>query len=320
MRFEGSKCIIFLGVCLAILAQAKASSNHLAWPQKAELSRKKVLVKKRKDTHLNKTLNKRISRVISEHLEDTNLTHISLYVENLTTGEYLGYEETERYIPASLMKVITMMNVLKNAETNPKSLQTKLIIPELNYTDADSIRMKNNLIAGRMYPVNEIMEEMIVHSDNIASTTLFTYADQMREWHYLFRDLNISMSRDTIRKQSSISPIEYVKVFKSLYEASYLSKEMSDYALELLSGTSYQNGLRAGISSNVRIANKYGQRQYSFNDEKELHDCGIVYYPNAHYLICVMTRGNDFEKQEAAVAQLSELVFKEFDRFYRSIN
>jgi hypothetical protein len=44
--------------------------------------------------------------------------------------------------------------------------------------------------------------------------------------------------------------------------------------------------------------------------EGELHDCGIVYHPEASYILCVMTSGKDFEEQKSAIAQVSRVVYE----------
>ena len=43
--------------------------------------------------------------------------------------------------------------------------------------------------------------------------------------------------------------------------------------------------------------------------DKELHDCGIVYVPQKPYLLCVMTRGQDFNSLTNVISSISKIVY-----------
>ncbi|PIU19313.1 MAG: hypothetical protein COT18_08150 [Elusimicrobia bacterium CG08_land_8_20_14_0_20_59_10] len=45
----------------------------------------------------------------------------------------------------------------------------------------------------------------------------------------------------------------------------------------------------------------------------QLHDCGIIYHPRFPYMLGVMTRGLDLEKQQKVIADISRLVYREVD-------
>ena len=50
---------------------------------------------------------------------------------------------------------------------------------------------------------------------------------------------------------------------------------------------------------------------------KQLHDCGIVYYPKHPYLLCVMTRGDSFEYLDDTIRDISHLVYQEVNEHYQ---
>ncbi len=86
---------------------------------------------------------------------------------------------------------------------------------------------------------------------------------------------------------------------------------MSEKALNLLSQVKYTNGLVKGINNpNIIVSHKFGERTYEDTGEKQLHDCGIVYIPQNPYLVCIMTRGNDFSKLSASIVKLSDLIYR----------
>jgi len=42
----------------------------------------------------------------------------------------------------------------------------------------------------------------------------------------------------------------------------------------------------------------------------QLHDCGIVYYPQRPYVICVMTKGRDLDVLKNVIKGISEIVYE----------
>jgi hypothetical protein len=80
----------------------------------------------------------------------------------------------------------------------------------------------------------------------------------------------------------------------------------------LLSYTKFNKGIVAGVPD-VKVSHKFGE--YSLLQDgklvkQELHDCGIVYYPKNHYLVCVMTKGNDFDVLSNVIEDVSRIVFE----------
>jgi hypothetical protein len=45
-----------------------------------------------------------------------------------------------------------------------------------------------------------------------------------------------------------------------------------------------------------------------------MHDCGIVYYPERPYFLCVMTKGYEFKRLAAVIRVMSRAVYREVDR------
>jgi len=81
-------------------------------------------------------------------------------------------------------------------------------------------------------------------------------------------------------------------------------------ALEVLSRTRFKNGIKAGISDQATVASKFGERGLIDSNAKQLHDCGIVYDGNSPYLLCIMTKGTDWERQATVIQEISKLVFE----------
>ncbi len=119
-----------------------------------------------------------------------------------------------------------------------------------------------------------------------------------------------------------ISPRMYSRVFRALYNASYLPSTVSESALDLLSKTTFTEGLVAGVPEGITVSHKFGERSLKVKNDNslasdtvnELHDCGIVYAPNNPYLLCVMTKGNDFSALQGVIKDISQITWESVKR------
>jgi hypothetical protein len=95
----------------------------------------------------------------------------------------------------------------------------------------------------------------------------------------------------------------------ALFYASYLNIEFSQKALDFLTRTKFKDGLSHGVSSDVRVAHKFGVRDDG-SGVVQLHDCGIVYHPAGPYILCVMTKGTNYEQQAHYIQDVAARVYE----------
>ena len=104
-----------------------------------------------------------------------------------------------------------------------------------------------------------------------------------------------SLSEDNVNLANAdfITAHQVATMFRVLYNATYLSRDDSEKALQLLSQVSFTQGLWRAWPTSTVVSHKLGLVGIAPNGvttEHELHDCGIVYAQDP-YLMCVMTRG-----------------------------
>lgn len=234
----------------------------------------------------------------------------AVYFRDLNNGPWFGINEKEKFTPASLLKVPLMMAYFKEAETNPKILGDSITFENLqNSNSSENIKPSSTLQPGGKYTAAELIRRSIIYSDNNAYLLLLRHFDQ-RKLIATYSDLGVPVPFDAA-DENIMTVKQYATFFRILFNASYLNREMSIKALELLSKTEFRNGIIAGVPPDVGVVHKFGERTYSEkNIEKQMHDCGIVYYPDHPYLICVMTRGDSFEHLDDSIREISALVFK----------
>lgn len=239
-----------------------------------------------------KALEKKLVDYISEKKRVNDATDIGVYVRDLGTGHWAGVDETSVFLPASLFKVPIMIAYLKQADADPQILKK---------------RLGSSTVA-------QLLKTMIVESDNVAKDILLQHVD-VRTLESVLDDLGIDSPQTLADNEIyTISPQKYSLLFRSLYNATLASKEMSNYALSLLTETTYTEGIVASIPVNVPVAHKFGlhSKRSAPLIGAELHDCGIVYRDPDPYFICVMTKGGDEARLKPIIQDISRIVYDDF--------
>jgi beta-lactamase class A len=252
-----------------------------------------------------------LTQMAAQKAASDGISHVAVYFRDLNRGSWFGINDKEAFAPASLFKVPIMMVILKKAEEDGRGLLQSQLAAVEPRGGSQSIPPAEQVQPGKTYSIEELLRLMIVHSDNRAHSVLLDYMDS-GGFRHLFEDLDLPPTDERAR-DAFLSVKEYASFFRVLYNASYLSRSMSTKALELLTQTTFKDGLVAGLPPGVLVAHKFGERIRRDKPEKQLHDCGIVYHPRIPYLICVMTRGESFEKQAAVIKDVSAQVYAAVD-------
>jgi len=250
-----------------------------------------------------------VQRVVNEHLADGSAQAISVYFRDLKSGYWFGTGESERFSPASLMKVPLMMAILKRAEDDPLLLKKKLMHERGgDGSQQQYFKPSETLREGSMYTVDDLLYRMVAYSDNDASLMLADHFG-MSIVDEALAQLEISV--DTSSQKNDISLRDYSAFFRILFNASYLNNDMSEKALAYLARSTFENGIRAGLPRGIFVASKFGE--YSWNPY-HLHEVGIVYYPEHPYLLGIATTGGAPESLSHVIEEISKAVFRELDR------
>lgn len=232
---------------------------------------------------------------------------ISVYYRDLNNGPTFGLDASELFTPASLLKVPIMIAYLKKAETEPGLLKKTFVYDPKRFTPGNvtqNIETPEALVPGRAYTIEDLMTRMITTSDNIAASMLAEQPDVNIEG--TLKEMGIPLV--VANGQVWLRVVSYASLFRILYNATYLDPQHSSIALDLLSKSNFKKGLLAGLPADMVVAHKFGER--GFNDDYQLHDCGIVYLPKTPYLLCIMTRGKSFAKLSESIRSVSAIVYQ----------
>ena len=255
-----------------------------------------------------KDIETKINSVISEEHQKGNIDSVSVFFNDLNDGRWMDINESEKYNPASMMKIPVMIAIFKAAETNRMNLKQQIY-----YTGGDNInameyfKPTKSIKAGKTYTVDELLFYTIAYSDNNAVQLLLQTMDS-KNFLEVYTDLGVSIPQKADDDYMTVK--QYASFFRVLYNASYISRDYSEKALKYLTEPDFTIGLTAGVPANVKVAQKFGERTIFAPDgkvlERELHDCGIVYKPGHPYLLCVMTKGKDFIKMAQSIKSVSQ--------------
>lgn len=237
-----------------------------------------------------------------------------VYFRDLNFGRWTGVNEDEVFAPGSLMKVVLMVAYLKEAQNDASVLRrtyaySSAVADQLNGIPFET---PSNLQVGKTYTVEQLIEAMIISSDNGAKNVLLDNVAP-NSLHEIYTDLGLpyldpSKNYDTY----AISTKEYSVLLRILYNATYLSRDYSEKALGIMSQAEYREGLVAGVPGGTAVAQKFGESVGASNPaaiEITLSNCGIVYHPTHPYILCVMTKGQDIAALTQTIASISRAVW-----------
>jgi beta-lactamase class A len=262
-----------------------------------------------------KPFSDKVNALVNEiNQQNKDVNSVAVYFRDLNNGPWFGIGNTLKFLPASLLKVPMMIYYFNRSEDEPDVLKQTYTFNENDQTRAivQLIPPSESLQEGQSYTVDDLITRMIKFSDNKALYLLNQHAD-INALAKVYEDFGVDMGTPE-NPSPSVTVQKYASFFRVLYNASYLDRNFSEKALGLLANAEFNDGLVAGVPQGVTVAHKFGEREVSGISEKQLHDCGIVYYPNHPYLLCVMSRGNKMDELANSIKQVSALVYSEVDK------
>jgi beta-lactamase class A len=261
----------------------------------------------------------KVDGLIGQEIAEGNASSVSVYFRDLNNGNWFGIREQELFSPEHQMKLPLMIAYFKRAETNPLVLRKKITIPSAMDDEREPryLRPPKKLEPGKAYSVNELIFRMAAYGDNNAYALLAANLP-LKYLRKIQTDLYVNY--DPSKKEDALSLSAYASFFRVLFNASYLSEEMSDKALRYLSRSAFRGGMAAGLPPGVDLASKAGERVTSVAGQKrdgeqlQLHEFGIIYHPERPFLLGVTARGDDFDGLSAVIRDITRLVYAEVDR------
>jgi beta-lactamase class A len=240
-----------------------------------------------------------------------NRLNVSVYIENMRSGAFVGINERKGYSPASLNKVLTAILIMKKVEDGELSLDSEIEIKEKDRSSAfgDLYKIKENKL-----PLRILLEKMLRDSDDTSFLVLNSMTDvEYRALIMSYTDYYSDESTDKTKpgedsENGLVTPKSMYNIFSSLYLSTILKPENSEYILSLLTNTAFDINEAADLPKNVTIAHKFAIK-YAGND-KFFHDCGIIYIKDGRIFYCVMTKDIDSKAARRLVGSIVHDIYR----------
>ncbi len=232
-----------------------------------------------------------------------------VYFAYLNNDSWTGINEREYFTAASTIKVPLAMSVMKAVEEGKIALDDTYTVEEADLNDqfGDFYLQAE----GNTYTIRELMRIMLEQSDNTATFAILHalenigYADPFQNV-YTFMGWDNYPGFGDEPEYFSINLKVLSNMFLALYNAKYVDLEHSQEILKYLDNANFNEEIVAGVPSGIAVAHKSGVQA----NAQTYSDCGIVYAPNRHYLLCLGSEGADKATADRFMVEISKAAYE----------
>lgn len=244
---------------------------------------------------------------ISLEKSSGKVSNVSVYLSEFNNGSWMGIQQNDLFDPGSIMKLPILLAYLKRLEVSPSFFDKRIKFDIISDAMPKQTIVTNMIETGKTYTVRNLIKAMIIDSDNQANMLL----NQNIEPEYVynvFTDLGMEVPKI---QQSAVkmSAIDLSKFMRVLYNSSYTNQNLSEFALELLTDTKFNDGMKKGLPDSILIAHKFGERGYRDTTFQEIHETAIIYLPDNSIALTIMTSGNDQAYQTQLIANITKSIY-----------
>ena len=249
---------------------------------------------------------------------------VGVYFKDLESGDSVLYGADRRMHAASMMKVPVMVQLFRDRDAGVLRLDDSVTITKTFASivdgspydlaapdDSDSTLYRR---VGERESIRYLMERMITVSSNLATNILIELVGADRA-QATMRELgadSIAVLRgveDSKAFEAGLNNTTTARdlgaIFSAIGEGRAASAESCREMIAILERQEFNEGIPAGVPSDVRVAHKTGWITGI------RHDGGIVTLPNGRrYALVVLTRGiDDVAAADSLIVDVSRLVY-----------
>lgn len=213
------------------------------------------------------------------------------------------------YRPASLLKLPVAMAVMRQVAVEPALLDKELTFSGKTMREDSG---PHALVSGQKYSVRDLLGRMLRWSRNDAKAMLTEVLGEP-PLRAIYERHQVPWPYGEGAADAQMTAQHYARLWVTLYDASWLDPDASDFLLTLLSESEHRAALPAGAPAGMVVAHKWGHRVVPGAESAvahQFHDCGILYLADRPTLLCVMTEGREEAGLHAAIADIARQVAK----------
>ncbi|MCA9381323.1 serine hydrolase [Candidatus Dojkabacteria bacterium] len=250
------------------------------------------------------------SEILKQQIIDilgSDTENYGVYFYDLDRDIEIGINDDIIFPPMSISKLPIAVLMLREVDKGNFSLDTQSVFDWNSTADPTNV-LKSNYV-GTSFAIRDYLRFLIIDSDNASIRKLENLmggylvtnekaVNELGVTHF-FRDPHDVIAKDIGR------------VFKGIYDGTYLSKETNEYMLYLLQHThaALQDGIPVGVPEPYKstIAHKTGQG--ASNPGFIWEDAGIIYGKNSDYILVVVNDFIDIPTARYKIQQVSALIW-----------
>lgn len=204
-------------------------------------------------------------------------------IKDLKNGETISYQEDLVVRSASLIKVFIMAEAMNRVKNGKLSLDTDIRVTESDIVDFSVLTFLNP----RPYSLRELLNLMIVYSDNTATNVLIDYFgidsinERIREMGFeksLLQRKMMDFEAAKEGKDNLTVPAELTDFLQRLYDTELLGEGYDNIMLEIMKGQADECMMRDHLPDEIPIARKTGELDCLD------HEISIVYGEKTDYI------------------------------------
>ena len=151
------------------------------------------------------------------------------------------------------------------------------------------------------HTIEDIVRRSLSDSDNTAHFILVRNLE-MEEISDVYDHMGL---KDFLDTDGKLSAKRYSVIFRTLYNSSYLTEENSQKLLAYLSQSEFDDYIQSGLEKDIVFSHKVG----TSDEEKVFIDSGVVYAKSRPYVLTVMTKNENEQKEKEIMKDVSERVY-----------
>ncbi len=242
----------------------------------------------------------------------------AILIKDLDNSWRFSYNEDKLFPSASVVKVPIMLACFYAADEGKINLEERLCLKNSDKVTGSGIL--KNTTEGRQFTVSELIELMIVESDNTAANMLvdrlgFEYLNRLfkkmglRHTNISRKMMHFKYRKKGIENYTTAKDMAYI--LEKIYRKEFLNRDVSEKCLELLKRQKIRDRIPSKLPAFIVTANKTGL------ERRICHDVGIVFTPKGNFLICVLTRHSykTAKTPKAFISWLALQVYKCYQSF-----
>jgi beta-lactamase class A len=237
-----------------------------------------------------------------------------IYFVYLNNASWVGLNEKDLFTAASTIKVPLAMALFKAVEDGKLKLTDSYALDELDLDEGFGELYKVG--PDKQFTIEELVKIMLEQSDNTATRGIdnifrkigiedpFVDVYQSMGWERGSMELIPEMGQAPNYQDINLKILS--NMFLALYNADYVNIENSNKILSFLASSPFNEKIVAGVPEDILVAHKIGIAA----GKDTFSDCGIIYAPNRHYLLCLGSNGKDEKSANKFMAEISKVVYQ----------